>query len=106
MSTIDGLKDNMYFPFVSPQPPGVSVQRMSGFDAQFIYDERPDEPQHTLKISFLSGVASEAWSFASARSDLARRLAALEPLQWKALRVPFDLHHPVWVADPELDLDW
>ena len=79
---------------------------MSGFDAQFIYDERPDEPQHTLKISFLGERASAAWSFASAKSDLARRLAQLEPLQWRALRVPFDLNHPVWVADPELDLDW
>ena len=79
---------------------------MSGQDAQFIYDERPDEPQHTLKISFLSEAASAAWSFASARSDLSRRLAVLEPLQWRALRVPFDLHHPVWVSDPDLDLDW
>jgi diacylglycerol O-acyltransferase len=79
---------------------------MSGQDAQFIYDERPDEPQHTLKISFLSARASAAWSFDSARADLARRLATLEPLQWRALRVPLDLHHPVWVTDPELDLDW
>ena len=79
---------------------------MSGYDAQFIYDERPDEPQHTLKISFLGERASAAWSFAAAKSDLHRRLAQLEPLQWRALRVPFDLHHPVWVADPDLDLDW
>jgi WS/DGAT/MGAT family acyltransferase len=79
---------------------------MSGYDAQFIYDERPDEPQHTLKISFLSERASAAWSFESARSDLARRIAAIEPLHWRAVRVPFDLHHPVWVADPEIDLDW
>src|SRR5262245_17132131 len=79
---------------------------MSGFDATFIYDEQPDEPQHTLQISFLSEPASAAWSFESARRDLARRLAAIEPLQWRALRVPFDLYHPVWVADPDLDLDW
>ncbi len=79
---------------------------MSGHDAQFIYDERPEEPQHTLKISFLSERASAVWSFESARRDLARRVASLEPLQWRALRVPFDLHHPVWVADPALDLDW
>ena len=79
---------------------------MSGQDAQFIYDERPEEPQHTLKISFLSARASAAWSFESARRDLARRLATIEPLQWRALRVPLDLHHPVWVADPEIDLDW
>ena len=79
---------------------------MSGFDAQFIYDERPDEPQHTLKISFLSARASAAWSFDSARRDLAGRLAMIEPLQWRALRVPLDLHHPVWIVDPAFDLDW
>jgi WS/DGAT/MGAT family acyltransferase len=84
----------------------IDVQRMSGFDAAFIYDERPDEPQHTLKISFLSEPASAAWSFESARRDLERRIAGIEPLQWRVVRVPFDLYHPVWVADPELDLDW
>ena len=31
---------------------------MSGYDAQFIYDELPNEPQHTLKISFLGPEAS------------------------------------------------
>jgi diacylglycerol O-acyltransferase / wax synthase len=84
----------------------IDVHRMSGQDAQFIYDERPEEPQHTLKISFLGERASAAWSFESARRDLAQRLATLEPLQWRALRVPFDLNHPVWVADPDIDLDW
>ena len=79
---------------------------MSGFDAQFIYDEQPEEPQHTLKISFLGERASAAWSFESAKRDLAQRIVQLEPLQWRALRVPLDLHHPVWVTDPELDLDW
>jgi WS/DGAT/MGAT family acyltransferase len=79
---------------------------MSGQDAQFIYDERPNEPQHTLKISILGPEASAAWSFEDAKRDLSLRLSRLEPLQWRALRVPLDLHHPVWIPDPHLDLDW
>lgn len=80
--------------------------RMSGSDAQFIYDEdHPNEPQHTLKISFLGAAASRKWSLAAARRDLAARLPHIEPLNWRAVRVPFDLHHPVWVRVP-VDLDW
>jgi WS/DGAT/MGAT family acyltransferase len=80
------------------------MHRMSGQDAHFIYDESPTEPQHTLKISFLGPAASAAWSFEASRCDLERRLPGLEPLRWRAVRVPLDLHHPVWVRDPELDL--
>jgi len=28
-------------------------RRLSGFDAQFVYHERPAETQHTLKLAFL-----------------------------------------------------
>src|SRR5262245_21465303 len=80
--------------------------RMSGYDAQFIYDEEQrNEPQHTLKISFLGAHASRRFDLAAARRDLAARLPAVEPLQWRAIRVPFDLHHPVWVRVP-VDLTW
>jgi WS/DGAT/MGAT family acyltransferase len=79
---------------------------MSGYDAQFIYDEdHPNQPQHTLKVSFLGEQASRRWSFAAARRDLAARLPHIEPLGWRAVRVPLDLHHPVWVRVP-VDLDW
>ncbi|MEN8161479.1 MAG: wax ester/triacylglycerol synthase family O-acyltransferase, partial [Myxococcota bacterium] len=80
--------------------------RMSGYDAQFIYDEdQPNEPQHTLKISFLGKAASRRFSLAAARRDLAARLPYIEPLNWRAVRVPLDLDHPVWVRAP-VDLRW
>ncbi len=81
------------------------MRRMSGYDAQFVYDERPTEPQHTLKVSIYSAEASARYSFDGARRELRARLAALPPLRWRAVRVPLDLYHPVWVDDPELDLD-
>ncbi|MDJ0851650.1 MAG: wax ester/triacylglycerol synthase family O-acyltransferase [Myxococcota bacterium] len=81
------------------------MQRLSGFDATFIYDELPGETQHTLKVSIWSPEASAAHSLAEARRFVRSRLPELPPLRWRALRVPFDLHHPVWVEDPDLDLE-
>jgi WS/DGAT/MGAT family acyltransferase len=82
------------------------VQRLTGFDAQFIYDDGPQEPQHTLKLAVLSPEASARCSREAMKDWIRARLPALPPLRWRALRVPFDLHHPVWVDDPALDLDW
>jgi WS/DGAT/MGAT family acyltransferase len=78
---------------------------MSGYDAQFVYDERPTEPQHTLKVSIYSAEASARYSFDGAKRELRGRLRDLPPLRWRAVRVPLDLHHPVWVEDPELDVE-
>lgn len=79
--------------------------RMSGFDAQFIYDEAPNEPQHTLKIAVLGPEAAAHYSIDVAREAVRARVAALPPLRWRAVRVPFDLHHPVWVEDRHIDLE-
>jgi WS/DGAT/MGAT family acyltransferase len=80
------------------------MQRMTGYDAAFIYDERPDEPQHTLKVSIWSPEASAHYSLEGTRRFVAARLPQLPPLRWRVLRVPFDLYHPVCVDDPALDL--
>lgn len=80
------------------------MHRTTGLDAQFLYDERPEEPQHTLKVAIFSREASAAFDLARAVRDLAQRLPRLDPLRWRARRVPLGLHHPVWVEDPALDL--
>lgn len=80
------------------------MHRLSGFDSLFIYDERPGETQHTLKVSIWSPEASAGHSLESTRRFVRSRLPLLPPLRWRALRVPLDLHHPVWVETPDLDL--
>lgn len=80
------------------------MQRMTGYDAAFIYDERPEEPQHTLKVAIWSPEASAGYSLEATRRFVRSRLPQLPPLRWRALRVPLDLYHPVWVEDPALDL--
>lgn len=82
------------------------MQRMTGYDAAFIYDERPEEPQHTLKVAVWSAQASAAYSLEGTRRFVRARLAQIPPLRWRVLRVPLDLYHPVLVEDPELDLDF
>jgi len=82
------------------------MRRMTGFDAQFIFDERPNDAQHTLKLAFLDARASAGFDVAAARRHVGARLGRLEPLRWRAVRVPLDLHHPVWLEGGAPDLDW
>jgi diacylglycerol O-acyltransferase len=82
------------------------MRRMSGFDAQFVFDERPGEPQHTLKLAFLDADASRGFDLAAARRLVSERLARLDPLRWRVARVPLDLHQPVWLESGAPDLGW
>ncbi len=47
-----------------------------------------------------------ALSFERVRKMVVERLHLVPPLRRRAVRVPFGLHHPVWVEDPEFDLDY
>jgi diacylglycerol O-acyltransferase len=92
--------DNIYYRARIP------MRRLSGFDAQFVFDERPDDTQHTLKLAFLDARASAGFDLRAARQQIAARLSRLDPLRWRARRVPFDLHHPVWLEAGAPDLGW
>jgi diacylglycerol O-acyltransferase len=81
------------------------MHRMTGFDALFLYDEAPNEPQHTIKVAILGPGAAARYSFERAKKEVGARVAETPPFCWRAVRVPFDLHHPVWVEDPALDVD-
>jgi diacylglycerol O-acyltransferase len=82
------------------------MRRMTGFDAQFVFDERPNDPQHTLKLAFLDARASAGFDLAAARRQIAARLSRLDPLRWRAVHVPLDLHQPVWLEGGAPDLGW
>jgi len=81
------------------------MHRMTGFDALFLYDEAANEPQHTIKVAILGPGAAGRYSFHGAKQEVRARLAETPPFCWRAVRVPFDLHHPVWVDDPTIDID-
>ena len=45
-------------------------------------------------------------SFERVRRVVGERLHLVAPLRRRAVRVPFGLHHPVWIEDPDFDLDF
>ena len=83
----------------------LTMRRMSGYDAAFIYDESPNEPQHTLKVCFLDQAASGRYSFARLRRQLRLQIPEIEPLRWRSRRLPFDLHHPVWLDSGTVNIE-
>lgn len=81
------------------------MHRMTGYDAQFIYDESAEEPQHTLKLILLGPGASAVFSPELARSAILAEAARIAPLRWRVLRVPLDLYHPIWIDGGRIDAD-
>ena len=45
-------------------------------------------------------------TIAGLRAILRDRLPVLPSFRWRLERVPFGIHHPVWIEDPDFDLDY
>jgi WS/DGAT/MGAT family acyltransferase len=48
---------------------------------------------------------SPSTRYAQIRRVIEQRLHLVPPLRQRAIRVPFGLHHPAWVDDPDFELD-
>jgi diacylglycerol O-acyltransferase len=84
------------------------MRRMDGFSAFMLtQEESTGAYMHTLKIAILETSDSpEGWSFDRFLESAARRIHLVPMYRWKFLKVPFGLHHPVWVDDPDFDLNY
>jgi len=86
------------------------VERLSGLDASFLAMETATMHLHVSAVMIFepeSPTADEpALFFAGVRRVVTERLDVVPALRRRAVRVPFGLHHPVWVEDPEFDLDY
>lgn len=82
------------------------MEPLSGMDAAFLYLETPAQPQHVTLTAVLDPASAPApVGFAQVRDHIARRLHRVPQLTRRLQAVPLGLHHPHWVADPDLDLD-
>jgi diacylglycerol O-acyltransferase / wax synthase len=83
------------------------VKRLNGVDALMLYSETPEIHMHTLKIGVLdvSGVEG-GFSFELFREVAYPRLLALAPLRFQLVDIPLKLHHPMWVQNADIDLDY
>src|SRR5438132_14397713 len=83
------------------------MERLTGLDAGFLYMETPTLHMHTLKIAVIdpSGVPG-GYRFDLVKEVLGARLDKLPPFRRRVVEVPFGLHHPVWIEDPDFDIDY
>ncbi len=83
------------------------MKRLSGLDATFLYLETPSSPMHVSGIFVADpSKAADGFSFESYRKMVADRLHLAPPWRRRLVEVPFGLHHPLWIEDPDFDLDF
>ncbi len=81
------------------------MKRLSGMDAVFLHTETPTQYMHTLKVAIFDPPADgHPYDFRQQLEHIAVTVPRVPPFRWKALGVPFNLHNPVWITDPDFDL--
>lgn len=82
------------------------MERMRGIDAGYLYMETPTVHMHTLKVGVLDpSSVPGGYTFERFKDELGARLHLLPPFRRRIVPVPLGLHHPLWVDDPDFDLD-
>jgi diacylglycerol O-acyltransferase / wax synthase len=83
------------------------MERLSGLDATFLYFETPATHQHVSAVMVFdpSGMRG-GYSFERVKEYVRERLHLIPQFRRRLAAVPFNLHHPVWIEDPDFDLDY
>jgi diacylglycerol O-acyltransferase / wax synthase len=82
------------------------LKRLGGWDAVLLYNETPNLHQHTMKVAVVDASDCDDFGFDRFRQTLARRLHLLEPLRYQLAEIPGKLHHPMWLENCDVDLDY
>ncbi|OBA82053.1 diacylglycerol O-acyltransferase [Mycobacterium sp. 1164966.3] len=83
------------------------MKRLNGMDAMLLYSETPNLHTHTLKVAVIDTAdCAGEFTFELFRQTLRRRLHRLDPLRYKLVDIPLRLHHPMWLENCEVDLDY
>jgi diacylglycerol O-acyltransferase / wax synthase len=80
-------------------------------DAMLLYSETPNLHTHTLKVAIVHAADYSAshdgeFTFDVFRQTIARRLHLLDPLRYRLVDIPARLHHPMWLQNCSVDLDY
>jgi WS/DGAT/MGAT family acyltransferase len=83
------------------------MERLTGLDATFLYLETPTHHMHVAMTMVLDpSTMPGGYSFENVKEFIGSRLHLVPPFRRRLLEVPFRLHHPIWVDDPDFDLDY
>ena len=82
------------------------MQRLSGLDASFLYLESAAQPLHVCSILEIdTSTIPGGYSFDTMRDALSLRIKAMPEFREKLGDNRFNLDHPVWIEDPDFDVD-
>ncbi len=83
------------------------MKRLSGLDSSFLYLETPSSHMHVAATSvFDSAGAAEPLTYERVVAMTGERLHLLPPFRQRLAEIPFHLHHPLWVEDPDFDIEY
>ncbi len=83
------------------------MMRMGGADAFMLGMETPRAYMHTFKVAILDpSTDPDGWSFDKFRQIFEERMHLIPFLRWKYLDAPLGINHPLWIEDPDFDLDF
>jgi diacylglycerol O-acyltransferase / wax synthase len=76
-------------------------------DAMLLYSETPNLHTHTLKVAIIHAAGFDGdFTFDVFRRTIQRRLHLLDPLRYRLVDIPWRLHHPMWLENCDVDLDY
>ena len=84
----------------------MSPERLTGLDASFLYMETPTMHLHVAMAAvFDPSTVPGGYSFQRVRTMINGRIPDAPVFQRRLVEVPMRLGHPVWVDDPDFDID-
>ncbi len=84
----------------------MTTERLSGLDASFLYMETPTLHMHVSMVAvFDPSTVPDGYSFRRLRQHIDDRIPLAPVFGRRLVEVPLRLGHPVWVDDPEFEID-
>ena len=82
------------------------MERLSGMDASFLYLETAAGHMQIALVGIYDvSTMRDGYSFDRFKQHMADRLQIVPPFRRRLVEVPFQFHHPVWIEDPDFELD-
>jgi WS/DGAT/MGAT family acyltransferase len=82
------------------------MQRLSGLDATFLYMETPSSYMHVAGLMILDpSTMPDGFSMQNVHDFYNSRLHLAAPFRRRLAEIPLGIHHPLWIEDPDFDLD-
>lgn len=82
------------------------MERITAADASFLYMENPIVHMHVTGVLVLDpSTVPGGWSFERFRDHVISRLHRIPVFRRRLLSPPLGIDHPVWVDDPDFDID-